>query len=39
MNLGGVTGAGIHSARFGFVKLNNAHNGKRLGGVLFKIVD
>lgn len=24
---------------FGFVRLNNAHNGKRLGGALFKIVD
>ena len=29
----------LHSAFFGFVQLNNAHNGKRLGGALFKIVD
>jgi len=29
----------LHSALFGFVRLNNAHNGKRLGGALFKIVD
>ena len=30
---------GLHSTFFGFVWLNNAHNGKRLGFVLFKIVD
>jgi hypothetical protein len=29
----------LNSALFGFVRLNNAHNGKRLGGALFKIVD
>ena len=29
----------LHSALFGFVRLNNAHNGKRLGGALFKIID
>jgi hypothetical protein len=29
----------LHSALFGFVRLNNAHNGKRLGGALFKTVD
>jgi hypothetical protein len=29
----------IHSALLGFTKLNNAHNGRRLGGALFKIVD
>lgn len=27
------------SALFGFTKLNNVHNGKRLGGALFKIVE
>jgi hypothetical protein len=29
----------LHSALLGFTRLNNAHNGKRLGGALFKIVD
>ena len=29
----------LHSALFGFVQLNNAHNGKQLSGTLFKIVD
>ena len=29
----------LHSALFGFVQLNNAHNGKRLCGALFKIID
>src|SRR6202142_3711549 len=29
----------IQSALFGFTSLNNAHNGKRLGGALFKIID
>ena len=29
----------LHSALFGFVWLNNAHNGKRLGRALFKIID
>jgi len=27
------------NALLGFTKVNNAHNGKRLGGVLFKILD
>ena len=27
------------SALLGFTKVNNAHNGKRLGGALFKILD
>ena len=27
------------SALLGFTKVNNAHNGKRLGGVLFKVLD
>lgn len=27
------------SALLGFTKLNNSHNGKRLGGALFKILD
>lgn len=29
----------LHSALLGFIRLNNAHNGKRLGGALFKIVE
>jgi len=29
----------IQSALLGFTRLNNAHNGKQLGGALFKIVD
>jgi hypothetical protein len=29
----------LQSALLGFVMLNNAHNGKRLGGALFKIVE
>jgi hypothetical protein len=29
----------LESALFGFTKLNNAHNGRRLGGALFRIVD
>jgi hypothetical protein len=29
----------VKSALFGFTKLNNARNGKRLGGALFKIVE
>ena len=29
----------IHSPLLGFTRLNNAHNGRRLGGALFKIVD
>jgi hypothetical protein len=29
----------IHSALLGFTRLNNAHNGRRLGGALFNIVD
>ena len=29
----------IHSALLGFTRLNNAHNGRQLGGALFKIVD
>lgn len=29
----------LRSALIGFVRLNNAHNGKRLGQALFKIVD
>ena len=29
----------LHSALLGFMMLNNAHNGKRLGGALFKIVE
>ena len=29
----------VQSALFGFTKLNNAHNGKQLGGALFRIVD
>jgi hypothetical protein len=29
----------IESALLGFAKVNNAHNGKRLGGALFKILD
>lgn len=29
----------IRSALLGFTRLNNAHNGRRLGGALFKIVD
>jgi hypothetical protein len=29
----------LHNALFSFIWLNNAHNGKRLGGALFKIVD
>lgn len=29
----------LHSALLGFTRLNNAHNGKRLGGALFKIVN
>ena len=29
----------LHSTLFGFIQLNNAHHGKRLGGTLFKIVD
>jgi hypothetical protein len=27
------------SALLGFTKVNNAHNGKRLGGALFKVLD
>jgi hypothetical protein len=27
------------SALLGFIRLNNAHNGKQLGGALFKIVE
>lgn len=27
------------NALLGFTKVNNAHNGKRLGGTLFKIID
>jgi hypothetical protein len=29
----------VQSALLGFTRLNNSHNGKRLGGALFKIVD
>ena len=29
----------LKSALLGFTKLNNAHNGKRLGGALFKVLD
>jgi hypothetical protein len=29
----------LHSALLGFTRLNNAHNGKRLGGALLKIVE
>jgi hypothetical protein len=29
----------LESALFGFTRLNNAHNGRRLGGALFRIVD
>jgi hypothetical protein len=29
----------VQSALLGFTRLNSAHNGKRLGGALFKIVD
>ena len=29
----------LHSALLGFMMLNNAHNGKRLGGALFRIVE
>ena len=29
----------MHSALLGFTKLNNAHNGRRLGGALFKTID
>lgn len=29
----------LHSTLIGFMRLNNAHNGKRLGGALFKIVE
>ena len=29
----------VKSALFGFTKLNNAHNGKRLGGAFFNIVE
>jgi hypothetical protein len=29
----------IHGALLGFTRLNNAHNGRRLGGALFKIVE
>ena len=29
----------MHSALLGFTRLNNAHNGRRLGGALFKTVD
>ncbi|KAF8484310.1 hypothetical protein JB92DRAFT_3131662 [Gautieria morchelliformis] len=29
----------VQSALFGFTKLNNAHNGKWLGGALFRIID
>jgi len=29
----------VQSALLGFTRLNNAHNGKRLGGALFKIVE
>lgn len=29
----------VRSALLGFTRLNNSHNGKRLGGALFKIVD
>jgi hypothetical protein len=29
----------VQSALLGFTRINNSHNGKRLGGALFKIVD
>ena len=29
----------VQSALLGFTRLNNSHNGKRLGGALFKIFD
>jgi len=29
----------VQSALLGFTRLNNVHNGKRLGGALFKIVE
>jgi hypothetical protein len=29
----------LHSALLSFTRLNNAHNGKRLGGALFMIVE
>jgi hypothetical protein len=30
---------GCKSALLGFTKVNNAHNGKRLGGALFRVLD
>ena len=29
----------LKSALLGFTKLNNAHDGKQLGGALFKVLD
>jgi hypothetical protein len=35
----GLTVWECKTALLGFTKVNNAHNGKRLGGTLFKILD